>query len=120
MWNRLKPRKKLNDYYAVLGVSSEASPRAIQHAFWKTAQTLHPDVNPDPDALDRYKESVEAYQTLKNLGARKDYDAQLIAESCHILLGTLDAKEMPKKRKQRGERRSGRQALSKELVRRNY
>ncbi len=98
MWKRLRPRKKLEDYYAVLGVSSEASPRAIQHAFWKAAQTLHPDVNPDPDALGRYKEAVEAYQTLKNPVARKDYDAQLIAEVCHILLGTVEAKEKPRKK----------------------
>ncbi len=118
MWKRLKPRKKLKDYYAVLGVSSEAPPRAIQHAFWKAAQKLHPDVNPDPDALERYKEAVGAYQTLKNPGARSDYDAQLIAESCHVLLGTAGVKEKPRKRKKSGDRKSGGQARSKELIRR--
>ena len=118
MWKRRKPHKKLKDYYAVLGVSSEASPRAVQQAFWKAAQRLHPDVNPDPDALERYKEAVGAYQTLKNPEARNDYDAQLIAESCHILLGTVKAKEKPRKRMKRGDRKSGGQARSKELIRR--
>ena len=99
MWKRLRPRKKLNDYYAVLDVSSESSPRAIQHAFWKVALTLHPDVNSDPNALERYKEAVEAYQTLKNPAARNHYDAQVIAENCQILLGAAEAKERPRKRK---------------------
>ena len=119
MWKRPKPPKKLTDYYAVLGVSSEASPRAIQHAFWKVAQKLHPDVNPDPDALERYKEAVGAYQTLKNPGTRSDHDAQLIAESCHILLGTGGAKDKPRKRKKFGNRKSSGQARSKELIPRN-
>ncbi len=99
MWERLRPRKKLNDYYAVLGVSSGASPKAIQFAFWKAAQRLHPDVNLDPDALEQYKEVVEAYQTLKSPDTRADYDAQLITQYCLFLLGSVEADKKPKKKK---------------------
>lgn len=99
MWKKLRPRKKLNDYYAVLGVSSGASPKAIQFAFWKAARRLHPDVNPDPNALEQYKEVVEAYQTLKSPDTRADYDAQLITQYCLFLLGSVEADRKSKKKK---------------------
>ena len=90
MWKKPRPRKKLNDYYAVLGVSSGAPPKAIQFAFWNAARRLHPDVNLDPNALEQYKEVVEAYQTLKSPNTRADYDAQLIAQHCLFLLGSVE------------------------------
>ena len=99
MWKKLRPRKKLSDYYAVLGVSSGASPKAVQFAFWKAAQRLHPDVNLDPNALERYKEAVEAYQTLKSPDTRADYDAQLITQYCLFLLGSVEADKKPRKKK---------------------
>ncbi len=99
MWKKLRPRKKLSDYYAVLGVSSGAPPKAIQFAFWNAARRLHPDVNLDPNALEQYKEVVEAYQTLKSPNTRADYDAQLIAQHCLFLLGSVEADRKPKKKK---------------------
>jgi len=99
MWKWLRPRKNLKDYYAVLGVSPGASQKAIQHAFWKASRTLHPDINPDPDALEQFKEVVEAYQTLKGPDARDDYDARLIAQYCQSFIGSFEADEMPRKRK---------------------
>ena len=99
MWKWLRPRKKLKNYYAVLGVSPGASPKAVQRAFWKAAQTLHPDVNPDPGALERFKEVVEAYQTLKGPDARGDYDAQVIAQYCQSFLGSFEADEKPREKK---------------------
>ncbi len=99
MWKWLRPRKKLKNYYAVLDVSPGASPKAIQRAFWKSARTLHPDVNPDPDVLEQFKEVVEAYQTLKGKDARDDYDARVIAQYCQSFLGSLTADEKPRKKK---------------------
>lgn len=99
MWKKPRPRKKLNDYYAVLGVSSGASPKAVQFAFWKAARRLHPDVNLDPNALEQYKEVVEAYQTLKSPDTRADYDARLITQYCLFLLGGVEADKKPRKKK---------------------
>lgn len=99
MWKWLRPRKALKDYYAVLGIAPGASSKAIQQAFWKAAQTLHPDVNPDPDALEQFKEVVEAYQTLKGPDARGDYDAQVIAQYCQSFVGSFETNEKPREMK---------------------
>ena len=66
-----------NDYYAVLGVDSQASASAIKAAFKKLAFQYHPDLNKGrEDAQERMREILQAYQTLNDPQARKDYDAQ--------------------------------------------
>lgn len=97
LWRR-KRRDGLKNYYAILGVSPGASQKAIQKAFWKLAQTCHPDVNPDPDAGEKFKEMVEAYQALKHPDERDDYDARIISEFCKSYLGSFEVeKKSPEK-----------------------
>ena len=97
-WRRKKHREDLKNYYAVLGVSPGASQKAIQRAFWKLAQTCHPDVNQDPDATENFKEMVEAYQALKHPDERDDYDARIISEFCKSYLGSFEVeKKSPEK-----------------------
>ncbi len=63
------------DYYAVLGVSKEASQDEIKRAYRKLARKHHPDVNPGDDASEeRFKEISEAYHVLGNEERRKQYD----------------------------------------------
>ena len=63
------------DYYAVLGVSKDASQADISKAYRKLARDLHPDARPnDAEAESRFKEVGEAYGVLSNAEKRKEYD----------------------------------------------
>jgi molecular chaperone DnaJ len=63
------------DYYEVLGVSRDASETEIKKAFRRLARELHPDVNQEPDAEERFKEAAEAYEVLSDAERRRTYDA---------------------------------------------
>ncbi|MDQ2630238.1 MAG: molecular chaperone DnaJ [Actinomycetota bacterium] len=63
------------DYYEVLGVSREADETEIKKAFRRLARELHPDVNREPDAEERFKEAAEAYEVLSDSERRRTYDA---------------------------------------------
>ncbi len=63
------------DYYAVLGVSPDASDKEIQSRYRKLARELHPDKNPDDQkAEDRFKEVSTAYDVVGNPDTRSQYD----------------------------------------------
>jgi molecular chaperone DnaJ len=62
------------DYYEVLGVARGADDAEIKKAFRRLARELHPDVNSEPDAEDRFKEAAEAYEVLSDADRRATYD----------------------------------------------
>ncbi len=62
------------DYYEVLGVARGASDAEIKKAFRQLARSLHPDVSDEPDAEERFKEVVEAYEVISNSERREIYD----------------------------------------------
>ena len=69
------PSMNEKDYYAILGVESDATNEQIRKAFQQKARKLHPDVNKEPDAEERFKEVSEAYAVLSDDAKRQRYDA---------------------------------------------
>jgi len=62
------------DYYEVLGVGRDATSDDLKAAFRKKARQLHPDVNKEADAEERFKELNEAYAVLSEPEKRAAYD----------------------------------------------
>jgi DnaJ-class molecular chaperone len=62
------------DYYATLGVARTAAEKDIKSAYRRLARQLHPDVNKDPKATERFKLVNEAYEVLSDPKKREKYD----------------------------------------------
>ena len=66
------------DLYVVLGLPPGASETDIKRAYRRLARRFHPDINPgDRTAAERFREIVEAYETLIDPHRRSRYDAGL-------------------------------------------
>lgn len=67
--------EKTMDYYKVLGVSEQANEEQIKQAYRKLAKKYHPDLNPgNKESETKFKDVVEAYETLGDAEKRKKYD----------------------------------------------
>lgn len=62
------------DYYGILGISTDAGPDEIKRAYRKLARELHPDVNPDAAAQERFAEVSAAYEVLSDPEKRRVVD----------------------------------------------
>lgn len=63
------------DYYAILGLSKDASDKEIKSAYRQLSKKYHPDKNPgDEDAHHKFIEVGEAYDILGDSEKRQKYD----------------------------------------------
>jgi molecular chaperone DnaJ len=62
------------DYYGTLGVRRDANADEIKKAYRRLARELHPDVNPDPETQEKFKEITQAYEVLSDPKKREMYD----------------------------------------------
>jgi len=64
------------NYYVILGIPSTADGAAIRRAFRGLVRQYHPDAGPG-SSPQRFREIVEAYETLSDPERRRTYDARL-------------------------------------------
>lgn len=62
------------DYYGTLGVAKDATPDQIKRAYRKLARELHPDVNKEEGAEERFREVTTAYEVLSDPKKREMVD----------------------------------------------
>jgi curved DNA-binding protein CbpA len=72
----MSPRARFDkDYYATLGLATEATEEEIRKAYRRLALQWHPDRNAgDSRAAERFKGISEAYAVLIDSGKRREYD----------------------------------------------
>ena len=62
------------DHYQVLGLAKDASAEDIKKAYRKLARQLHPDVNSEEGAEEKFKQVTHAYEVLSDPQQRANYD----------------------------------------------
>jgi len=83
--------KTVKDYYAILGVTPNATLEEIRLAYRKMARIYHPDLSSEIDAEERFREVNQAYEVLANAEKRKSYDFFIASAMPESEPGTEDS-----------------------------
>ena len=67
----------LTDFYDRLDLPQNASEEEIRKAYYKAAQSLHPDINVEAGGTELFLDIKEAYETLIDPNKRKVYDGEV-------------------------------------------
>ncbi len=69
------------NHYETLNVSKDASSEEIRASYHSLCKLFHPDLNPDiQDGISMIEELTIAYEVLKDVNARQDYDMKYLIE----------------------------------------
>ena len=75
--------RSVEDIYAIIVVSRVSKLEEIHGAFRALARKLHPDVNKETGAQERFTEVSKAYTVLRDADSRRKYDILLAGGSIH-------------------------------------
>lgn len=67
----------MENYYQLLGVERNATPKQLGKAYRKKALKCHPDKNPSPEATAEFQKLSQAYEVLSDEDTRREYNRQL-------------------------------------------
>jgi molecular chaperone DnaJ len=74
--SQITNQKSQMDFYVILGLEHGASEAEIKRAYRRLARRYHPDINPgDRTAEARFRQILEAYETLMDPERRSRYDS---------------------------------------------
>lgn len=71
------------NWYAILGIQSNASVSEIKSAFRKLAHQYHPDKTQNPLHTEQFKQIKKAYEILGNASAKNQYDRSVALQKNH-------------------------------------
>lgn len=63
------------EFYKLLGIHHDATPKEVKAAYRKASLHLHPDRNKSPTAQEDFDKATKAYRVLSDPDKRKTYDA---------------------------------------------
>tara|TARA_B100000700_G_C14615619_1_gene655719 strand:- start:75 stop:617 length:543 start_codon:yes stop_codon:yes gene_type:complete len=84
----------MSNLYDLLGIKRNANLNTIKKAFKRKALNFHPDRNKSPDATEKFREIVNAYEVLSDPQQRSEYDKTLFVR-------TTPKTQEPKKEKEK-------------------
>lgn len=82
------------DYYAVLGIRSDAGDAAIRRAYRSVARRFHPDAG-EGSSPEKFRAAVEAYETLSDPARRRAYDQSLEAARPPVVIEPMVGRRAP-------------------------
>lgn len=65
----------IKNYYQILGVPKNATPKDIKSAYYEKAKSYHPDANRQTSGSLKFQEISEAYEILSDDAKRRAYDS---------------------------------------------
>ena len=71
----------MQNLYELLGIKKNANLNTIRKAFRRKALIFHPDRNKSPDATEKFREIVNAYEVLSDPQQRGEYDKTLFVST---------------------------------------